>query len=240
MQYKTIYKYNDSIASFLIFILGAYLVSQDFRSPFQPWTISSPANAWSSALYAFPIAPLPIKIPLMILSIVSFGLWSNQSVAINFVDVTSIYWVIILVSTGILPAARHRNLALMSINGLFTTFITTTLCLGYDDTILNYYHSNLVPITGTIMVISTINTAAYYGHIRVYLLGAGMIVTGFGFKLLTIYYGQDWGTCLFHTSTAGGIAVLLSPRLTAAMALSAEPIKKRDDMFVALENTAMV
>jgi hypothetical protein len=126
----------------------------------------------------------------------------------------------------------------MSINGLFTTFITTTLCLGHDDTILSYYHANLVPITGTIMVISTINTAAYYGHVRVYLLGAGMIVTGFGLKLLTIYCGQDWGTCLFHTSTAGGIAILLSPRL--AVALSKEPQKKRDDMFVALENTAMV
>lgn len=238
MQYKTIYKYKDTFSSFIIFILGAYLISQNFRQPFQAWIISSPANAWSSALYALPVAQVPIKIPLMILSIVSFGLWSNQTVAINFVDVTAIYWVIILVSTGILPAARHRNLALMSINGLFTTFITTTLCLGYEDTVLNYYHANLIPITGTIMVISTINTAAYYGHIRVYLLGAGMIVTGFGFKLLTIYCGQEWGTCLFHTSTAGGIAILLSPRL--AMALSAEPQKKRDDMFVALENTAMV
>ena len=232
------YKYKDTFSSFIIFILGAYLISQNFRQPFQAWIISSPANAWSSALYAFPIAPLSIKIPLMILSIASFGLWSNQTIAINFVDVTSIYWVIILVSTGILPAARHRNLALMSINGLFATFITTTLCLGYEDTVLNYYHSNLIPITGTIMVISTINTAAYYGHMRVYLLGAGMIVTGFGFKLLTIYCGQSWGTCLFHTSTAGGIAILLSPKLT--MALSAEPQKKRDDMFVALENTAMV
>ena len=102
------------------------------------------------------------------------------------------------------------------------------------------YQENLVPITGTIMVISTINTSAYYGHVRVYLLGAGMIVTGFGFKLLTIYAGQYWGTCLFHTSTAGGIAVLLSPRLSAAMALSTQPSKKRDDMFVALENAAIV
>jgi hypothetical protein len=88
------------------------------------------------------------------------------------------------------------------------------------------------------MLISTINTGAYYGHVRVYLLGAGMIVTGFGFKLLTIYGGQYWGTCIFHMNTAGGIAVLLSPKLT--MALSTESSKKRDDMFVALENTAIV
>jgi hypothetical protein len=236
MQYKTVC--NNASWSFLTFILGAYLISQDFRSPLQRWTINYPANAWSSALYAFPIAPLSIKIPLLILSIVSFGLWSNETVAINYVDVTSIYWVIILVSTGILPGARHRNIALMSINGLFAAFITTTLCLGYEGDVLNYYHANLVPITGTIMVISTINTAAYYAHVRVYLLGAGMIVTGFGFKLLTIYCGQEWGTCIFHTSTAGGIAVLLSPRL--ALALSEEPTKKRDDMFVALESSAIV
>ena len=233
-------QYENVIWSFLTFILGAYLISQNFNSPLERWTISSPANAWSSALYAFPVAPLPIKIPLLVLSIVSFGLWSNENTAINFVDVTSIFWVIILVSTSILPAAKHRNLVLMSVNGLFVSFITTTLCLGHEGTILNYYQANLVPITGTIMVISTINTAAYYGHVRVYLLGAGMIVTGFGFKLLTIYAGQYWGTCLFHTSTAGGIAVLLSPRLSAAMALSTQPSKKRDDMFVALENAAIV
>jgi hypothetical protein len=130
------------------------------------------------------------------------------------------------------------NLALMSINGLFTAFITTTLSLGYEGEVLTYYQENLVPITGTIMVISCINTGAYYGHLRVYLLGAGMIVSGFGFKLLTIYGGQYWGTCIFHMNTACGIAVLLSPRLT--MALSAEPSKKRDDMFVALESSAIV
>lgn len=229
-------QYKNTIGSFLIFIIGAYLVSQNFRQPFQPWIISSPANAWSSALYALPIAPLSIKIPLITLSIASFGLWSNQTGAINFVDVTSIYWIIILVSTSILPAAKHRNAALMSINGLFATFITTTLCLGYEDTVLEYYQRNLVPITGTIMVISTINTASYYGHVRVYLLGIGMITTGFGFKLLTIYYDQYWGTCVFHASTAGGIAVLLSRKL----AISLDRPKKRDDMFMALDNSATV
>ena len=235
MQYS---RYNDAIGSFIAFILGAYLISQDFRSPFQPWLISSPANAWSSALYAFPVAPLPVKIPLLVLSIASFGLWSNQTFSVNFVDVTSIYWIIMLVSTNILPEAKNKTLALASINGLVGSFITTTLCLGREHVIIEYYHDNLIPITGTIMVISTINTAAYYGHVRVYWLGAGMIITGFGLKLLAIYCGQHWGTCLFHISTAGGIAVLLSPRLPAA--LSYESSKKRDDMFIALENAAIV
>lgn len=236
IQMKT--QYKNAVGSFLTFILGAYLISQDFRSPFERWTISSPANAWSSALYAFPVAPLHIKIPLLVLSIASFGLWSNQTFSVNFVDVTSIYWIIMLVSTSILPEAKHKTLALMSINGLVVTFITTTLCLGREHTIIEYYHDNLIPITGTIMVISTINTAAYYGHVRVYWFGAGMIITGFGLKLLAIYCGQHWGTCLFHISTAGGIAILLSPRLPAA--LSYESSKKRDDMFVALENAAVV
>lgn len=230
-------QYSNAIGSFITFILGAYLISQDFRSPFQPWLISSPANAWSSALYAFPVAPLPVKIPLLVLSIASFGLWSNQTFSVNFVDVTSIYWIIMLVSTSILPEAKHKTLALMSINGLVSSFITTTLCLGREHVIIEYYHDNLIPITGTIMVISTINTAAYYGHVRVYWLGAGMIITGFGLKLLAIYCEQHWGTCLFHMSTAGGIAVLLSPRLTSGFL---ESSKKRDDMFIALENAAIV
>ena len=205
---------NNIICSFFIFIIGAYLISQDFILPYKTWTIKNQANAWSSALYAFPVAPLSIKAPLLTLSIASFGLWANSTPAVNFVDVTSIFWVIIVVSIHVLPGAKHKNLVIYCIDGAFASAIATTLYLGYEHVALNYYQENLVPITGIIMGISVANTTSYYGNVRLYSVGTGLIVIGFGCKLLTIYYDQYWGTCVFHTSTAAGIAVLLSDKLT--------------------------
>jgi hypothetical protein len=196
-----------------VFIIGSYLLSQDFRNPTHSWTIQYPANAWSSALYALPNAPISIKVPLLTLSIASFGLWANQTTAINFVDVTSIFWVIIVVAIYILPGAAHKHKTIMFLNSAFLSAMFTTLYLGHDAAVLEYYHNNIVPITATIMVLSTANTMSYYGTFRVYMLGSGLIVVGFGFKLITIYMGKYWGTCIFHTTTAAGIAVLLSPKM---------------------------
>ena len=220
--------------SVLIFIIGSFLISQDFRNPTHSWTIQYPANAWSSALYALPNAPISIKVPLLTLSIASFGLWSNQSTAINFVDVTSIFWVIVVVAIYILPGAAHKHRTIMVLNSAFISAMSTTLYLGHEGTVLTYYHNNIVPITGTIMVLCTVNTASYYGHVRVYMLGSGLIVVGFGFKLITIYMDKYWGTCIFHTTTAAGIAVLLSPKLAA----HSDP--KNPQFFSIMENRAVV
>ena len=222
---------NNIIGSCLIFIIGAYLVSQNFNLPYQTWTIQNPANAWSSALYAFPIAPLSVKVPLLSLSIVSFGLWSNANTAVNFVDVTIIFWVILIVSVHMLPGAKHKNLVIYCIDGAFSATIFATLYLGYEGVVLNYYQHNIVPITGMIMGISMANSASYYGHVRIYLVGTGLFVIGFGCKLLTIYYGQYWGTCVFHATTAAGIAVLISERLT----LEKEKVEEKKNGFLLLD-----
>ena len=44
---------------------------------------------------------------------------------------------------------------------------------------------------------------------NIYIIGSGCVMLGFACKLLTIYVDQYWGTCVFHTSTALGIAILL-------------------------------
>jgi len=229
-------QYANILGSLLLFIIGAYLISQDFRSPFQTWTIDNPANAWSSVLYALPIAPVPVKIPLVILSIVSFGHWSNPIVAIDFLDITSIYWIITIVSTYILPNAKHNNIAIIVVDGCFIIYIATVISLGYENIFLDYYKTNLTPISSIILITNTLHTSIYYGHRRLYLLGNSMIVVGFGLKLLTMYGHENWGTSLFHASTAGGIAILLSPRL---MTMEPPP-NKPENMLITLENTATV
>jgi hypothetical protein len=173
-------------------------------------------------------------VPLLTLSIASFGLWSNQSTAINFVDVTSIFWVIVVVAIYILPGAAHKHKTIACINCAIITAMSMTLYLGHEGTVLTYYHNNIVPITGTIMVLCTANTVSYYGHMRVYMLGSGLIVVGFGFKLITIYMDKYWGTCIFHTTTAVGIAVLLNPK----MLVNSEP--KNPQFFSIMENRAVV
>ena len=199
-----------AIISAVVFLISSYLISQDLRPFYVPWIIDHPANAWSSASYALVPAPLfLIKLPMMTLAVVSFGLWSDSTHIVNFIDVTCIFWVIIIVTLYILPGAPYKVPVVYSINVLFTTYICAIIGSGYYTHVLLYYHRNLVPITGTILFISTVTLTSHYGARRTYLLGSGCIMFGFSCKLLTIYAHQYWGTAVFHTSTALGIAILL-------------------------------
>ena len=78
------------VGSLLFFIIGSYLITYQVFSDKPYIFITSPANAISSVSYAIVDAPLPVKIPMMVLSIASYSLWSNSITTINFVDVTSI------------------------------------------------------------------------------------------------------------------------------------------------------
>ena len=199
-----------ALISAVLFLISSYLISQDLRPFYVPWIIHHQANAWSSAFYALVPAPLVlIKLPMMTLAVVSFGLWSNSTPLVNFIDVTSIFWVIIIVTLYILPIAPYKVPVVYSINGLFATYICAIIGTGYHTQVLAYYHENLVPITGTILFISTVTLTSHYGATRIYIIGSGCVMLGFACKLLTIYVDQYWGTCVFHTSTALGIAILL-------------------------------
>ena len=195
------------LISLVICIIGSYLASRPTSTG--AWIIHSQANSWSSVCYALPDAPLSIKGPLMTLSVVSFGLWANSNPIVNFIDVTCIYWVIIVVSLSILPNAENKWYMIYFMNSAFVVYISTVIYLDYADEIVYYYHLNLVPITGTIMALNMVVLGSYYSRNKVFLVGALLMVVGFACKLGTIYLGHYWGTSIFHTLTAIGIAFLL-------------------------------
>ena len=195
------------ILSFIICIVGSYFASRPASNG--AWLINNQANSWSSVCYALPDAPLSIKGPLVTLSIVSFGLWANSNPIINFIDVTCIFWVIIVVSLSILPSAENKWYMIYFVDTAFVVYIATAIYLDNATSVLHYYHLNLVPITGTIMVLNMVTLGSYYLRYKVFMIGSVLMVVGFACKLVTIYLGYYWGTSIFHTLTALSIAVLL-------------------------------
>ena len=194
----------QAAVSFIICIIGACLIS-----PSGIWYVDNPLNSWSSVCYALPNAPLSIKGPLLTLSIVSFGLWADSSPIINFIDVTCIFWVIIIVSLSLLPKATYKWRMIYLVDAVFVIYIVCAFTLNCSRDFLDYYRVNLVPITGTIMILNMFTLSSYYLGNKMFLVGAVLLSVGFMCKILTIYFGQYWGTSIFHTLTAAGIAVLL-------------------------------
>ena len=200
------YFIKNLIVSVLVFLSGSYLISQNLHPITEPWTIQYPANAWSSLSYALPIAPLEVKIPLVTLSIVSFGLWANQNTILNFVDVTCIYWIITVIPASLVP---QKHTLIKATNSLFASFILLTVSFGGSGTVLNFYHSHLITITTSFLSVSAIVLAYYYRKRKHFWIGSFFIISGFGYKLCLIFFNQYWGTCAFHVSTAIGISILL-------------------------------
>lgn len=194
----------QAAVSFIICIIGACLIS-----PGGIWYVDYPENSWSSICYALPNAPLSIKGPLLTLSIVSFGLWAHSTIIVNFIDVTCIFWVIIIISLSLLPKAPNKWYMIYIVDAGFVVYMVCAISLDYSNELLYYYHLNLVPITGTIMILNMFTLGAYYAGNKMFMLGSSLLVVGFMCKIVTIYFGQYWGTSIFHTLTAAGIAVLL-------------------------------
>ena len=171
--------------------------------------LQNQANAWSSVCYAFVTAPPLIRIPLFILAVVSFCLWSHSMPVINFIDVSCIYWVIIAVTVQILPNAPHNRFVLIFLDTVFILALLSMSCLHHSNEILNYYRVNLVQITGIVYSLCGIVCCSFYMNNKTFMTGIGCISIGFICKLLTIFQGQYWGTAIFHTMSAAGIQILL-------------------------------
>ena len=195
------------IISLVVCIIGSYFISRPSHNG--AWIIDNQTNSWSSVLYALPNAPLSIKAPLVTLSIVSFGLWANSGPIINFVDVTCIFWVIIVVSLSLLPKATYKWYMIYLVDVMFITYMSVAIYLDYSDELLQYYHVNIVPTTATIMLLNMFTLGSYYARHKLFIIGSTLLVVGFVCKITTIYFDQYWGTSIFHTLTALGIAVLL-------------------------------
>jgi hypothetical protein len=197
------------IGSTFLFVVGSYLITYIVFSDKPYIFINSPANAISSLSYALIDAPLPVKLPLMVLSIASYSLWSNSNTIINFVDVTSIFWVIIAVTIHTLPNARYSRHILALVNSAFIASISVAIYTLADATILEFYEDNLVVVTALIYTMCSIFMASFYCSSKTFVAGYCIISFGFICKLLTIFFDQYWGTCVFHIASAIGIGFLL-------------------------------
>ena len=206
----------DLVSSIIIFFVGSYSLSQHtipsyLKESYTPikWYIKHPANAWSSLLFSIPKTPLIMKLPLMTLSIASFSLWANSTLSVNFIDVTSIYWVIITTTIYSLPYCKNGNKIIWVINSTSSIFIASSIYTGFYKDILVYYNDNIVPFTGAINIICCIILYSYYLDNKSFNIAAFFVICGYICKLQTIYYNAYWGTSVFHVFTAIGIHILL-------------------------------
>lgn len=189
--------------SLLLSALSSYAVycalSQQFYIVFNE-------NSVSSFAYAMVDTRIEMKVPLMVLSVASFNLWTHDNTPISFIDVTSIFWTIIATTLYVIPNNRKM---LSVINVGFVSFIVGVIATGKDEMIVAYYTENLILLNALIYSLCTIITASVYGLDRNFLIGT--FLAGFGYicKLLFMFSGQRWGTCVFHTISALGIHFLL-------------------------------
>jgi hypothetical protein len=203
-----VYNYLPNLGcSLIFFFIGSYFVSN--QKSITNLIIDYPQNAWSSILYSLPKAELPVKIPLLTLSIISFSNWANSNNLIKFIDITNIFWVIITVTTSCLPNAKYKNYVIIFVDSVFIIYISNIVYFDYELLVLNYYQENIVILSSIITVISTISMTSYYLNKPLFIFGIISIFMGFICKLIGIYNYKYWATCIFHTLTAIGISLLL-------------------------------
>ena len=196
-------------ASLVFFCIASYFVTYYVFSRSHKLILNNPANAISSVSYAMIDAPPTIKVPLLILSVASYSLWAESNPIINFIDVTCIFWTIVAVTIFILPNATYSHKMIVGLDITIVTLILLTICSGFTNSVLHYYKLNLVVLSGLIYGLCSIMIFALYGPNKMIVLGASIISIGFICKILTIFFNQYWGTCIFHIATALGIGILL-------------------------------
>ena len=198
MQHKfTINK--PVLYSFIFSVLSSYtiycVISQQFY-------IQLNANAISSFAYALIDTDVIMRVPLSILSIASFNLWTNNNTHISFIDVTSIFWTIIATTLYIIP--NNRRL-LSAVNVVFVAFIIGAIGTDTDTLITDYYNVNLIVLNALVYTLCATIMASIYGLNRNFLIGTSLASVGYICKLLFIFMDQRWGTAVFHIITALGI-----------------------------------
>jgi hypothetical protein len=172
--------------------------------------INSPANAWSSFAYAAIDAPLCIKYPLFILSVASFNLWSCSTIPIDIIDVSSIFWVNMVVVIYILPDAEYKYRLIYLLNTILTILVVYTISIGYENYVFEYYRVNMIQDIGIVYVYSGIILSSYYAKDANFLFGLFCVVVGFICKIFDIYTPyKKWGTSIFHMLTALGIHFMM-------------------------------
>jgi hypothetical protein len=165
-----------------------------------------PANAISSFAYAAYQTNKGVQLPLFVLSVSSFNLWSLDNSYINFVDVTSIFWTIVVVT---LNTIKDNHFVIYAVDGLIILYITVVFGTGAQERVVKYYSENLIQLNAIIYLLCAVVGLSLHRGSKHFLIGSMCITTGFACKLLTILANQYWGTCVFHLLSAAGIGQML-------------------------------
>jgi hypothetical protein len=202
------YNIKHILYSLLFSVVSSYTV---YCALSQQFYLRLNENSVSSFAYAAIDTRIEMRVPLMVLSVASFNLWTHDNTPISFIDVTSIFWTIIATTLFVIPNNR-RLLSIINVG--FVSFIVGAIVAGKDELIVAYYTEHLILLNALIYSLCTLITASIYGLDRNFLIGT--FLAGFAYicKLLFIFQRQWWGTCAFHTISALGIHFLLktSPR----------------------------
>jgi hypothetical protein len=204
--------YKHILYSLLFSVAASYTV---YCALSQQFYLVLNENSVSSFAYAMVDTRIEMRVPLMILSVASFNLWTHDNIPISFIDVTCIFWTIIATTLYVIPNNR-RLLSVVNIG--FISFIVGAISAGKDELIVAYYTDNLILLNALIYSLCTLITASIYGRDRNFQIGT--FLAGFGYicKLLFIFQRQWWGTCAFHSISALGVHFLLKIKQSSSHA----------------------
>jgi hypothetical protein len=176
------------------------------------WYISSTFNAWTSIAYMLPVpfAHVSMKLPLVSLAVSSFCLWSDSGAVTQFIDVTSIHWVIL----GILfqkTTSSRRYMTTHFVNCVAVAFMTYCIVEGMYRSVLVFYADHILFTVGAVTAFNVLVTFNTHGPRPHLVVGFVICLLGFWCKFRDLLHGDWWGTGVFHLLTAIGLSVALLP-----------------------------
>ena len=176
-----------------------------------------PFEAISSFAYAMIKTDfVSVKYSMFILSISSFNLWAASTdiypnnPIIHLIDISSIWWVILVVTLQMLPNANHKRKVIIIVNCLVTMLLVSIIVTKKYNDVLQYYNINVIPITSLVYGMSSLVLNSYWISNKNYLNSLTIISLGFVSKLFTIYYDFELGTGIFHLMSAIGIHKMIN------------------------------
>ena len=194
------------------------LYSDNYHQSVVVSNVNSSFNTWSSISYLLPVpfVDVAMKIPLLVLSVSSFCLWSASGRVTAFLDVSSIHWVIVAVLLQTMKS-RRKTVVTFALNAMFLSYFTWAIWSGAYHDILTYYGGNNVETVGIVTFITSFVLINDHGLDKRLLVGCTISLVGFYFKIHNLIYNDVYGTGVFHILTATGLATILTTRTGLAI-----------------------
>lgn len=172
--------------------------------------MNSPLEAISSIPYALIPGKWTLRLPLNVLAISSFALWTRWSPLVGFIDVTSMHWAIISTALSIIPTSCSCFMSryMTFINACFVIYILCVILFQLEEKICMFYDTHLYVSIGILLFAMSIVIFPIYFKSRQFILGCSLFFLGFLFKILDIQFILKNGTAIFHLLTALGMYII--------------------------------